>query len=315
MIEKFKDYVIPLFDETEYINIKNKYKWRCVKCGNEFEQHIHKDQFDGQILYIPRCLNCFPHLNGSSLLEKEVLNFIKSIYNGEIIENDKKLIYPNELDIVIPEFKLAIEFNGLYWHSKKNADYHLNKTELCNSKDYQLIHIFEDEWLYKQEIVKDIIKSKLGIYDKKIYARDCKVRDVNSNEAKQFLEENNIFGNDKSNMQIGLFYDNELISIISFQINSVTAILTRFNNKLGIQVIGGLSRLIKAFKRKLGFKIEVNIDRRYFNGKNFEKIGFRLDYIKEPNSYYINRNKRYKDKISDINLKIYDAGELKYIKE
>ena len=78
LIEKFKDYVIPLFDENDYDNIRKKYKWQCVKCGNIFEQNVHKNQINGKIEYVPRCLKCYPHLSGYSFLEKEVVDFIRS---------------------------------------------------------------------------------------------------------------------------------------------------------------------------------------------------------------------------------------------
>jgi hypothetical protein len=129
LIEKVNDYVIPLFNENEYDNIRNKYRWKCIKCGNEFEQNIHKNQINGKIEYVPRCLNCYPHLSGYSFLEKELVDFIKSIYNGEIITNNRKILKGKELDIVLPELNLAIEFNGIYWHSLKDKNYHLNKTE------------------------------------------------------------------------------------------------------------------------------------------------------------------------------------------
>ena len=102
LIEKFKDYVIPLFDENDYDNIRKKYKWQCVKCGNIFEQNIHKNQINGKVEYVPRCLKCYPHLSGYSFLEKEVVEFVKSIYKGKVITNNRKILKGKELDIVLP---------------------------------------------------------------------------------------------------------------------------------------------------------------------------------------------------------------------
>ncbi|MBR4316364.1 MAG: hypothetical protein IKP65_05310 [Alphaproteobacteria bacterium] len=72
------------------------------------------------------------------------MDFIKSIYPYDIIENDKTMIKPYELDIYIPEKQVAIEFDGIYWHNEENKpkNYHLMKTELCEEKGIHLIHIF-----------------------------------------------------------------------------------------------------------------------------------------------------------------------------
>ena len=105
---------------------------------------------------MPRCLNCYPYINtGYSNLEKELIDFCKEYYPN-LIENNRTLIKPLELDIVIPELKLAIEFNGDYWHSTsfKDKNYHLNKTIECESKGYRLIHIFEHEWLNNKNEIK-----------------------------------------------------------------------------------------------------------------------------------------------------------------
>lgn len=105
-LDRFKKYVVPCFSIDEFDGAKyynKQYKWKCVKCGNEF--------YDTCYSHIPRCLNCYPLKTGNSFYQKEILNFIQSIYTGKIIENDRELIKPYELDIVIPEFKLAIEFN------------------------------------------------------------------------------------------------------------------------------------------------------------------------------------------------------------
>ena len=159
--QRFSGKIQPLFDEKDYRGIHSKqvYKWRCVKCGNVFEQDIHFTDIDKEERLLPRCLNCYPYVSGFSKQEKELLDFIKLIYNGEIIENDRKILNGKQLDIVLSELKLAIQFNGVYWHSDKDKNYHLNKTELCESKGYRLIHIWQDEWKESSEIIKNKLKS------------------------------------------------------------------------------------------------------------------------------------------------------------
>ena len=152
---RLKDIVIPLFSKEEYDGCgyyDTLYDWKCVKCGTIFKDHIYS--------HIPRCPTCYPIIGGSSKGEIELSEFCKQFYPN-LIQHDKNLIKPYELDIVIPEIKLTIEFNGKYWHSIfKNAaaeTYHLMKTELCEQLEYRLIHIWEDEWNNN----KDKIKTKL----------------------------------------------------------------------------------------------------------------------------------------------------------
>lgn len=100
------------------------------------------------------------------------------INSTELLTRDRTILSnAHELDIVLPNYKLALEFDGLYWHSEeyKTNNYHVNKTEECEKKGFQLIHIYQDEWLDKQEIVKSRLKGLLH-KNNKIFARKCKVK-------------------------------------------------------------------------------------------------------------------------------------------
>jgi len=129
-----------MFSEKDFIG-KNDilYKWKCKFCGNIFESYYN----DGKPT--KKC-ECQIHYN-SSIYQSELTDFCKQ-YFPNLIENDRTLIKPKELDIVIPELKLAIEFNGNYWHSinNKKLGYHINKTIECENYGYRLIHVFEDDW-------------------------------------------------------------------------------------------------------------------------------------------------------------------------
>ena len=138
----------------------------------------------------------------------------------------------------------------------KESKYHLNKTELCEKQGIRLIHIFEDEWLYKQNIVKSRLKSLLGLTDEKIYARKCKIKDVSFSDCKIFLEENHIQGNVNAKHRYGLYYNDELVSIMTFgskrknlgsKSEDESYELLRFCNKLNTTVVGGASRLMNYF--------------------------------------------------------------------
>lgn len=162
-IQQWKNDIIPLFSKEEYFEnygMKNnfEYEWKCVKCGNIFKQAIYTTHFNKDYANLPRCLKCHPFGANSSQKELELLNFIKNYFPNA--KKDKSLIKPLEIDIIIPEIKLAIEFNGLYYHSLNRTKgvtkgYHLNKTKLCNEKGYRLLHIWENEWDENKEEIKN----------------------------------------------------------------------------------------------------------------------------------------------------------------
>ena len=138
-------------------------------CQNEFEQKIHTTGHVKECPYLPHCWNCYPRLSGESKSELELLDFVKQYFPNA--HKDNELIKPYELDIVIDELKLAIEYNGDYWHSVEfhlehhdNLDeyynYHLNKVLKANKKGYRLIHIWESNSKEIENKIKDILEGK-----------------------------------------------------------------------------------------------------------------------------------------------------------
>jgi len=284
------------------IDIDNKqYIMKC-DCGKEhnfeisFPLYKSRKQFNYKY-----CTICFPpYKNNISQLETELLNFIKENYDKEIIINSKKIIPPYELDIYLPDLKLSFEFNGVYWHNElnKSNNYHFNKTNLCLERNIQLIHIYEDDWVYKQDIVKSMILNKLNKTSNKIFARKCEIREIDNNKiVRYFLNKNHIQGFVGSNFKIGLFYNNEIVSLMTFgklrkSMNSKNSEsnyeMLRFCNKLNTSVIGGSSKLFKYFINKYNPKEVISYaDRSYSNGNLYEKLNFNLEHITEPNYYYV----------------------------
>lgn len=211
------------------------------------------------------------------------------------------------MDIYLPELKLAFEFNGLFWHNEINRenDYHLIKTEMCEKQGIQLIQIWEDNWLFKQEIIKSIILNKLSKTSNKIFARKCEIREIIDNKLiKEFLDKNHIQGFVGSKIKLGLYFDNELISLMTFgnrriamgkkATNQDEYELLRFCNKLNTNVIGGSSKLFKYFIDNYNPKeITTYADRSFSQGKLYETLGFKFVKKTEPNYYYIIDGIRY----------------------
>lgn len=323
--ERWKGIVIPMFSKEEYTGHYHDevYRWKCVKCGEEFEQKIYNTNHLHKIAEaVPRCMKCYPFVSGFSREEKEVLDFVKSIYSGEVIENDRSIISPYELDIYIPEKKVAIEFDGIYWHSDANeigADYHSMKTRMCEEKSIRLIHVFENEWNLKQEIVKDRLINILGMCQDRIYARKCTVSKIGSMVANDFLEANHLQGADNSSIRYGLFYNNELVAVMTFGkprfSKGYDFELIRFATKIGCHIVGGASKLLNHFRSSHSGSIVSYADRRYSDGHLYEKLGFSLVGVSKPNYVWMKKGEmltRYqcqKHRLSSVLGDDFDESE------
>lgn len=299
LIESRFDYFLKLgYEYIEYDFDNHLYKLKNTNCGHIFD--INHDLFRSRIKYKNNsCLICYPKQELSSIKEKEIRNWLHSL-ELNVIENLRNIISPQELDIYLPDFKLAIEFNGLYYHSDKfkEKNYHLNKTNECNKLGIQLIHIWEDDWVYKKEIIKSIILNRLGLVNNKIYARKTIIKGVSTKESREFLNKNHIQGYTTSSIKIGLFYDNQLVSLMTFgnrRINSKNNFeLIRFSNKLNTNVVGGASKLFKYFITNYSdIKIVSYSDISLFSGDLYEKLGFINDGKTNLNYYWTDLNVKY----------------------
>jgi predicted DNA-binding protein YlxM (UPF0122 family) len=244
--------------------------------------------------------------------ETEIKEFIEGlgfeIYKGK----NRKLLEGKEIDLIIPKLKLAIEYNGLYFHTEemgKNSTYHLNKTLACNQLGYKLIHIFEDEWMVNRELVKSKLKHILGVSDGiKIGARKTIIKEIIKEDKSYFLDEFHIQGNDKSDIFYGAYYDNILVGVMTFNSqrnmtknNDGEYELSRFSTTQGYVISGLGSKMMKQFITDYSPKSIISFaDRRWTtdgNNNMYINLGFELVSILKPTYFYynskINRYKRY----------------------
>lgn len=289
--EKYEIISFPKKTDTEKLIVK------CKKCG-WISEHFIYNGIGKKIKDLPLCKNCEKY---SSKEEYALRHFLMNNYNKTILINDRLIISPLELDIYLPENKLAIEFDGLHWHSFKkdfplcrnnNKDYHKMKTIYCLEKGIQLIHIFEDEWLFKQDIVKSRLRNFLGIYDQKIYARKCQILEIDKEISRQFQENNHIQGAVTSKVNLGLYFEDELVSLMTFSKPRFNKKydweLVRFCNKLNYHIPGAASKLLTFFERNYKPRNLLSYaDRRWSKGNLYEKLGFKLDHISSPDYWYV----------------------------
>jgi hypothetical protein len=234
----------------------------------------------------------FENSRGKSKPEKELLKWL-SDYITDLKASDRTVLDGKEIDIYSEQYKIGIEFNGIYWHNYdivgKNSMIH--KTMIAKSKGVKLLHVLETEWLSKQDIIKSLILSKFSIYTNKIYARKCEVKVIDSKTSNLFLEENHLQGRDNSKVKLGLFYNDELTSVMTFGCRKITGNndmeLIRFCNKKYTTVIGGASKLFKFFIKNYAVdKIKTYANLRLSDGELYEKMGFAFVNQSEPNYWY-----------------------------
>ena len=309
LLKNFKNYVEPMFSFDEWEGYKKEYEWKCIKCGNIFKQKLYHTKHISRnpgYQFIPRCLNCYPILSGASYQEKEVAEFCKKFYPN-LIENDRQLIKPLELDIVIPEKKLAIEFNGSYWHSFNSGtpiDYHLMKTELCKNIGYRLIHIFDFDWHNNKNVVKYfltklLLDKKTKVFDEKTY----KISEISKNDSINFLTNYSLQQIRNSSIQLGLFENNELRSVITFSKLKHNWKISNFECENDLH----LQKMIFYFRIHHKEPITVFIDKRNESDKIFIDAGFQFVNTTNPSpmytrNYNISFNYKY-----DYDI-VYDCG-------
>ena len=273
---------------------------------------------------------------------KIIVNFLNEL-GIEYETNNRSIIKPKELDIYIPSHNLAIEINGLYWHSsdKLEKNYHLLKKNDCISKNIELLQFWDIEIVNKLNIVKSIICTKLN-KNTKIFARKCKLQIIDSKIAKIFCDENHLSSGRYSKINYGLYYNDELYMVICINKNKKYQYeLIRSCTKNGFSVIGGLSKLLNAFYNNYNNPTLLSYcDNRVFSGNSYISCGFKFIGLTKPNYWYYQDNeyilksrimfqkhklknilKIYDDKLSEWDnmklnkyKKIYDCGSLIYIK-
>ena len=327
--------------DSEYRGAKILHQFRCKSCGALFFQRWNAIQQGA------RCPFCLPPRR--SLPQLVLAEFLLSL-GLNVIQDSRSIIAPLELDIVIPDLKVAVEFNGLYWHSEDqlvNRDidpkfYHLHKTEACEKVGYRLIHIFEDEWVFKQDIVKHRLKSILSKFDgKRIHARECKIKEIDAKTKNEFLETYHIQGQDRSKIKLGAFHGNQLVAVMTFSVGNISKgskpkldvwELNRFCVDYHYHIPGIASKLLSHFKRSYPWlEIFSYADRRWSTGNLYKQLGFKFDKCTQVNYWYIkglerihrfNLRKR-PDEPKDIPewvlrakegyWKVWDCGNLRFV--
>lgn len=319
-----------------------KIRWECLTGGHTWEAHVYsraKENGSG----CPRCQT------GVSRDEEELLLWLTELLpeGVNIVTNDRSILGGQELDIYLPQYHLAIEFNGIYWHTEqqgKDRKYHYQKWEACQKVGVQLIHLWEDDWRLNKELVKGMLSHKLGLgRGTRVMARKTTVSGVSQKEAKEFLEANHIQGNSNGSIRLGLrISDGSLVAcMIARKVagREGTYLISRYATSQ--HVVGGFTKLLSrlekesdvntvmtfsdngvsdgALYRQNGFVTAGALapDKKYVYGKiRCHKFNFRLKRFREDPKLLWDESMSERELavLNDIPW-IWDAGKIRWIKE
>lgn len=235
-------------------------------------------------------------VNTGSSEQRDISKVLDS-YNIDYITNDKQSISPKELDFYIPDLKLAIEYDGIYFHSElsnKPKRYHIDKTISCRNAGIKLIHIWSSEWNNKREIVLSRLLHALG-KSTKVAARKCSIVIMDSQHEKHFFDEHHIQGYTRSSICYALVLDGVVMAAMSFIKPRFSTKyeweLLRYSSIKNHNVMGGASRLLTHFKRQHSPNSIISYcDLRWGTGGVYTQLGFTYTHSSTPNYFYFNRN-------------------------
>lgn len=308
VLERISESGFDILDDYKQVTGYN-YNIKCRKCGTIINRNL-------ATAFSFRCPKCQPYTYSDC--EKAVFDLLDSWGISYVPHVRNILSGSKELDIVVEDKKVAIEVDGIYWHTEaggKDKNYHLNKTIECEKAGYRLIHIFSDEIKYKFCIVKNRLANILGMTTIRVQARKCTVREISQELADKFVAKYHIQGASVSKVRLGLFYKNRIVAVMTFGKPRYTAKynweLVRYCTLGSTSVVGGAGKLLSYFKKNYTGSIISYADRRWSQGNIYEKIGFKYSHDSAPAFYYVKGEKRenrivyQKHKLKDL-LENYD---------
>ena len=322
--KKIKQYYLDNPEAKIEIGEKTKHYWQTLS-DNDREEYSQKMRHILNEIYsnkdvksniiekqkqtVINNIDIYDSIKGSECSQK----IIKDILDNNHIEyliKDRNIIKPFELDFYIPSKNLSIEVNGIYFHSDLfvKSSYHYDKYLKCQEKNIKLLQFFEDDLIFKKEIIESIILNSLNIHNQIIHGRKCQIKEIDSKLKSQFLKENHLMGNDKSIVNIGAFHNDQLISVMTFHKGNFTINhskenfdweLSRFCVKKFFKVHGIAGKMFKFFVNRFDhIKIITYSSLLTGDGKTYEKIGFKFSHLTKPGYFYFKNFKRYHRYIS-----------------
>lgn len=283
----------------EYSVYSNKKVWWVCEDGHSWKATIISATYSNA-----GCPTCWRNKK-MSRGERELSDFVKTLIDNpddpsQYQEGNRELLKPLELDIYLPDKNIAIEYNGVHWHSEKikngkNLYANYNKWKKCKDLRIQLITIWEDEWLYKRDIVKSMLRHKLHKDEStRVFARNTDVEQLTWGEVEGFLDTYHIQGSSHGSVYYGLKYKSKIVAVSVWRKNKNVLYLDRYATSCN--VIGGMGKLLK-YGKKYALdngcsKIITFSDHSVSDGYLYEKLNFEKDFVLRPDYSYVRQDKR-----------------------
>lgn len=335
-------------DNLDYISYKDRRVYmRCMTCKSEFDfdrQIFTDSKWSGKL-----CFYCYPRHYRSSQGEQELFEFVKSLA-PQAISNFRQHYQSYEIDVYVPELQLGFEYNGLFWHSEscllysgKTHDRDNKKRLYFQEHGIRLVQIFEDEWINKRPLVESRIRNLLGANEYKLGARECIVTEIDSRTLNKFLNAHHIMGSGRSNIALGLYHNDALVSVMSFvrsnpsrkfRGTSDSYEMDRFCTLLNTTVRGAAQKLFQYFVRKYQPETVLSYsDNRWNTGNVYAGLGFvkldqgtpnywyfRANDLRRIHRYTLRKNSQddqtlteYENRQNQGYLRIWDCGSSKWV--
>lgn len=339
VVSKFKEIHGAKYDYSKVVckNFSIKVEVVCPKHGSWFVRPSHHIHFGNGC---PQCNN----EKTISKAEVELVEKIRTFYDGEILQSDRKILNGLEIDILIPEFKLGIEYHGAYFHSFNRIEtsyqrnYHSMKSSMAYRAGYNLLQFVDLDYKIRPQVAMSMIRNKMNMSNR-IHARKCSIERIDYHVAKEFLDNNHYEGNVDSTIYIGLVCDGTLFSVLSLIQRKDFVEIGRFATLIDHVVVGGFSKLFSWVKKEFEDKtIMTYVDRCFTTNEScYSKSGMKFNGITKPGYRYLYNNilfsrqlfqkHKLEDALEKFNpelteaenmfqngyLRLWDAGNLRFI--
>lgn len=316
---------------------ESSFTFKCDTCDT-VSTRSKITSFTGRKVNSTWCRTCVPKLRG--VAQARLHGLIQDVIGRSLESNNRTILGGKELDIYDPASRVAVEYCGLYWHSSAITDdprKHLDKQLACESLGIRLITVFEDEFIDRPDVVVSRIAASMGHPNTRVFARKCEIKELTPKVANEFLNQYHLQGSGRSNTRFGLFYANELISVMTFSESNISRGITdweinRYCTKVGITVVGGASKLFQKFRNTIKpSKVISYSDNRWGDGSVYGNLGFTKDSFGQPNYCYVDgqiRIHRYtlrkneaddqsktewENRVDQGYLRVWDCGHTKWI--
>jgi hypothetical protein len=296
----------PEYDYSEAVvgkNNKATIKIICSLHGAFYQSpnnHVSKQQ---------KCPSCRGKISRAETIFFDSLRLPPST-----IYNTRSIIAPYELDAYIPDKNIAIEYCGIYWHSKQPKLYHRQKMELCRQQGIKLYTVFDSDCYKNNEVVISSLAHKLGTTPTNVYARKCRIVEVNNKLASEFCKANHIQGHAACSIRLGLVYEDELLALLTISKSRFTKKyeyeIIRYCTKINNSITGGFSKLLTDFVRNYNPSSIISYaDLRYGSGELYRKAGFIHSHDSPPNYWYFKQGSvKLESRVKYQKHKLVEAG-------